>query len=93
MAKTYMGIEREKIPWRPNIDPEECIGCGACAEFCANNVFDMVGDIMTVKNPFNCVVGCDKCATECPTSALSFPSKQQLVKWIEEIRRASTVSK
>lgn len=84
-----MGIDRATIPWYPVIDDQECTGCGACMEFCANDIFELSDGIMKVKNPLNCVVGCDKCASECQTSALSFPSKESLVAWIREARRTT----
>ena len=92
MKKTYMGIPREDIPWCPIIDTSKCTACGLCAEFCPNGVFEMGAEVMTVKNPMNCVVGCDKCATECPVAAISFPDKAQLLKWIEEGREKAKQS-
>lgn len=87
MKKTYMGIPRNDIPWCPTIDPEKCTTCGTCAEFCPNGVFEVGDDgIMKVKTPMNCVVGCDKCGPECPTGAITFPNKEQLLTWIKEIR-------
>lgn len=88
-----MGIPREDIPWHPTIDPEKCTGCGICTEFCPNNVFELVEKTMTVKNPMNCVVGCDKCGPECPVSAISFPSKEQLLMWIKNIRNKKEKNK
>jgi NAD-dependent dihydropyrimidine dehydrogenase PreA subunit len=86
MKKTYMGVPREDIPWYPRIDKDLCTLCGACKEFCPNDVFEAGAECMLVKNPMNCVVGCDKCMTECPVAAISFPDKAQLLKWIEEAR-------
>ncbi|MFA4873881.1 MAG: ferredoxin family protein [bacterium] len=86
MKKTYLGLPREDIPWCPKIDEDKCTGCGLCAEFCPNGVFEMGADVMTVKNPMNCVVGCDKCAAECPVGAISFATKGELLAWVREAR-------
>lgn len=89
MAGTgYLGIPRKQIPWYPTIGPDLCTGCGECLDFCANDVFELNEDemIMTVKNPYNCVVGCDRCAQFCATEALSFPSKEELVGILRELR-------
>jgi len=89
MKKTYMGIPRENIPWHPTIDTSKCTACGACMEFCPNAVFEMGDGLMTVGNPMNCVVGCDKCGHECPVEAITFPSREQLLAWIRENRKNS----
>jgi len=84
--RTYMGIPREEIPWYPTIDPDLCSNCGACMDFCSNNVFAQ-GELHTeVVNPYNCVVGCSACQKECETGAISFPSKEELKKIINELR-------
>jgi len=87
-TRKYMGIDREKIAWQPTIDPGICTGCGACAEFCPNDVFALVDGVMTVANPLNCVPGCDRCAGECPVSAITFPPKENLLSQIEQLRRS-----
>ncbi len=66
-------IPREKVPWYPTILDEKCTGCGACVKFCAHDVYDLPGKAR-VKNPFNCIIGCSGCQSECPEGALSFPS-------------------
>ena len=86
--RQYLGVDRDRIDWHPIIDAEQCTGCGACAEFCPNEVFEPVGDVMTVANPLNCVPACDKCAGECPVSAITFPSKESLLQQIEKLRRS-----
>lgn len=87
--KTYMGVDRAKIPWWPAIDEEQCTGCGACAEFCPNDVFELVDSVAKIKEPLSCVPACDKCASECPVSAISFPPKESLMKTLDELRRVS----
>jgi len=84
--RTYMGIPREEIPWYPTIDPDLCSNCGACMDFCSNNVFAH-GELHTeVVNPYNCVVGCSACQKECETGAILFPSKEELIKILNELR-------
>jgi len=85
-SDSYMGIPREKIPWFPTIDPEKCTNCGACKDFCANDVFVPGETVVEVARPFNCVVGCSACARECSTGAVSFPTDEELVKSLRELR-------
>lgn len=85
---SYMGIPREEIQWYPAIDAATCTGCGECLDFCANGVFALEEDkkIMLVTHPFNCVVGCNKCAAFCAAGALTFPSKEELIAMLRELR-------
>ena len=85
-SDSYMGIPRGKIPWFPTIDPEKCTNCGACRDFCSNEVFALGETVMEAVRPFNCVVGCRACARECPVGAISFPSDEELVKALRELR-------
>ena len=82
----YMGIPREEIPWYPEIDADLCTGCGSCLEFCANGVFEENGDVVKVVQPYNCVVACDACARACPTDAIRFPDKRELVLKLRALR-------
>jgi len=86
-GRPYMGIPRDKIPWRPFIDAEKCIGCGTCLETCANGVFVMneETDKAEVVEPNNCVVMCDKCAAFCTEEAISFPDKKEIKQLIDSL--------
>lgn len=88
MSQTYMNIPREEIPWYPTIDQDACTACGNCVDFCANGVFAEKEDRVEVVNPYHCVVGCDACAKDCPSGALHFPSKEELVQKLRELREA-----
>ncbi|MDZ7740853.1 MAG: ferredoxin family protein [Bacteroidota bacterium] len=88
MAGTeYMGIPREKIPWFPVIDEDKCTNCGSCLEFCDNDVFEQGETVMQVPNPYNCVVGCSTCQKFCDFDAITFPSKDELINWLKELRK------
>ncbi|MGC8854933.1 MAG: 4Fe-4S dicluster domain-containing protein [Halothiobacillaceae bacterium] len=83
-GRPYLGIPREMIPWRPQIDRERCIGCGECLNACPNGVFALNEDEMKMEvvSPENCVVLCDKCAALCPTEAITFPDKGETKKLV-----------
>jgi NAD-dependent dihydropyrimidine dehydrogenase PreA subunit len=83
----YLGIPREKIPWYPQINPDLCTNCGACLEFCPNEVFAPGESSPVVVNPLNCVVGCSACARECPSEAISFMSQKELVALLQKLRQ------
>jgi NAD-dependent dihydropyrimidine dehydrogenase PreA subunit len=85
-GRAYMGIPREKIPWFPKIDDSLCTNCGACFDFCSNGVFARGDTAVTVANPYNCVVGCSACRSECPSGALAFPEQSELVRMLGELR-------
>lgn len=84
------GIAREEIPWYPRVDYDTCVGCQECLNFCANGVYEWDGNDHhpIVRNPYNCVVGCSACAKLCPMEAISFPSREELVALMRELRRA-----
>ena len=78
----WYGIPREQIQWYPAIDPGRCDGCGKCVEYCKNGVLRLVGEPLRaeVANPFNCLVGCNSCASKCPEDAIRFPPWEMLQK-------------
>jgi NAD-dependent dihydropyrimidine dehydrogenase PreA subunit len=89
MARPYLGIPRELIPWAPRVDEDKCIGCGDCLETCANGVFllDDVAGKMCVVQPDNCVVLCDKCAELCNEEAITFPDKAETRALLQRLIR------
>ncbi len=82
----YMGIPREEIPWFPTIDPALCTNCGACRDFCANDVFAVGEAVTEVAQPLNCVVGCRSCTRACTAGAISFPTDGELIETLRGLR-------
>lgn len=72
-------VPREKIPWYPAVNYDQCIHDRACIDFCRNGVFawnEALG-LPEVVRPNNCVVGCDACARICPSGAITFPPQAE----------------
>lgn len=90
-SATFMGVEREKIPWWPRIDLDKCDGCNGeydCLKFCPHKVYKPVENSsrIYVENQYNCVVFCQACSKMCPKDAISFPSKSDILKLIKAER-------
>jgi len=75
----WWGIDRREIEWYPVIDEKKCIGCGICTIICGRNVFefDFKKNKSKVKNPYNCMVGCNNCGVYCPSGAISFSQRNR----------------
>lgn len=54
---------------RPSIDPEKCVGCGACANICAHDGPQMQDSGKMKINWVNCM-GCGRCVDVCPMGAI-----------------------
>jgi NAD-dependent dihydropyrimidine dehydrogenase PreA subunit len=52
------------------LDPDLCVGCGACEEVCPHGVFTLQGGKARIADPDGCME-CGACATNCPVSAVS----------------------
>ena len=76
----WRGLDRKTIEWYPAIDEEKCIGCGMCVTGCPRKVygFDFEKNKATVKNPYNCMVGCSTCQSTCLMDAINFPNRQMI---------------
>ena len=73
------GLRRQQVPWFPMLDETLCDGCDKCLEFCGNGVYARQDSgVVSVVQPFNCVVGCDACARLCPHRAITFPPRSVL---------------
>lgn len=68
---------QDKTSWFPTIDPELCLGDMVCVDFCRNDVFAFDEEALkvVVRDAYNCILGCDACATLCPGEAIRFPHK------------------
>jgi NAD-dependent dihydropyrimidine dehydrogenase PreA subunit len=81
-------IPRQKIPWFPTVDYDLCTGEQECLNFCKNDVYEWEeeNNRPVVKNPYNCVVGCQACINICPVQAIRFPDKQELRATLRRLR-------
>ena len=52
-------------------DPDRCIQCQVCVRQCANDVHEFDADDERVTSDSTHCVGCHRCATLCPTNAIS----------------------
>lgn len=52
-------------------DPDKCIQCQVCVRQCANDVHEYDSDEELVFSDSTTCVGCHRCATLCPTNAIS----------------------
>ena len=53
----------------PEIDTDECSGCGICVDACPQDVLDIVGSTAAVVYEDNCIA-CGDCMEECPMGAI-----------------------
>ena len=56
----------------PNIDEEECNGCGDCVEACHVSAVELVNNKAKIVRPEDCDY-CADCETICPSGAISCP--------------------
>lgn len=53
----------------PEIDTDECTGCGICVDSCPDGVLDIIGSTAAVVNEDSCSE-CGSCMEECPMGAI-----------------------
>jgi ferredoxin len=53
-----------------SLDPETCIGCGACVDVCPHAVFDMVSGKARIVRRGTCME-CGACTRNCPVNAIT----------------------
>lgn len=90
----YKGIPRNKIPWYPIIDYGKCIGCGKCVKYSTLGAYEFIEDGAQrpfVKNPYNCVILCTGCESQCPEGATHHPSKEVTRKIIKNLQNFKSV--
>ncbi len=92
--ETYKGVPRNKIPWYPIIDYENCVSCGKCVDYCKLGAFEVEETEgkkrIVVKNPYNCVVLCTGCEPQCPAGTITHPSKMETRKIIAKMQKAKS---
>jgi CDP-4-dehydro-6-deoxyglucose reductase len=88
VPEPWHGIPREDIGWHPRLNEDACIGCGMCVTGCARGVFGFDYDRKkpVVQEPLQCLVGCNTCATTCPTHALQLPEPATIRRHFKDPR-------
>jgi NAD-dependent dihydropyrimidine dehydrogenase PreA subunit len=87
VAKDYLGIPRDLIPWFPTIDAAACTNCGICVSTCKHGVHGYRDDhTVFVESPYSCEVFCETCRFACPVDAISFPNRKATSQILRELR-------
>lgn len=68
-----MGLKYLKNVVTLNLNKEQCIGCGMCAQVCPHQIFAIVDGKAVIQNRDGCME-CGACAQNCPKSAVTVRS-------------------
>ncbi|MDZ7850102.1 MAG: DUF169 domain-containing protein [Halodesulfurarchaeum sp.] len=87
------------------IQQQDCIGCGTCAEICPADVFEMDDGRPVLADESACTL-CGVCADQCPTDAIDirkerngteydveFEAEQRYVDWAESLQEILDLEK
>jgi Pyruvate/2-oxoacid:ferredoxin oxidoreductase delta subunit len=91
--KTWHGIPRDEIPWKPAVHAEACIGCQLCYVTGGRGVCEMQDSVAVPVAAMECVVGCSTCGNVGPTGAITFPALDMVWKVERERQIFRTVKK
>jgi len=57
---------------KPEVDPDDCVGCGMCQKFCAHSAIKLEGKKAAIDHSL--CVGCGRCIGSCNFHAISNPN-------------------
>jgi NAD-dependent dihydropyrimidine dehydrogenase PreA subunit len=58
------------MAYYPEVNVEECTGCGECVDICPEDVYELQNDKSVAVNADECV-GCESCIEVCENDALT----------------------
>ena len=58
------------MAYRPQVNPEKCIGCGECVEACPVDVYEIQDEKAVPVNAEECL-GCESCIEVCEQEAIT----------------------
>ncbi len=61
------------------VDPDACVGCGICADYCHSDAICLTADNVSVVDKTRCI-GCGACAHFCPEDAIRLHESDRVVR-------------
>ncbi len=61
------------------VDPDACVGCGICADYCHSDAISLTDDEVSVVDETRCI-GCGACAHFCPEDAIRLTENDRIVR-------------